>query len=94
MNKPNVQDIVDTAGSIVDLLLKSNRIQRLNDVLSRLDVERLPSEAILAFLVTSRCAAQDLPARQQLITRFETALRAQNRSDADILIRIAKESKS
>lgn len=86
----DVQEAVDVAVGIVDISLKAGHASELNRVLKRLDPDMLPPEVVLAFLATSKPAATALPDRSSLVERFEQALRARGRSDADTLMRFAR----
>jgi len=86
----DVQEAVDVAVGLVDVCLKTGNTAPLDRALSAIDPEVLPAEIVLAFLTTSKPASAQLPARANLIGRFEDAIRARGRTDADALMRFAR----
>ena len=85
----DIQDAVDVAVGMVDVGLKTGHHEIINEVLDKVDTETVPPEVALAFLTTSKPAVGDLPARTELVRRFERSIRGRRRPDADALMRFA-----
>ena len=90
VHRRDIQDAVDVTVCLVDVSLKTENQAALNRVLSWVDPDVLPPEVVLAFLTTSRPAGERLDARAKLVSRFERAIRARRRPDADALVRFAQ----
>ena len=86
----DVQEAVDVAVGLVDVCLKTRNTATLNRRLSEINPDVVPAEIVLAFLTTSRPASAELPARADLVGRFEKAIRGRGRTDADALMRFAR----